>query len=79
MSTDPADDTKPSVRCVAVKFADHETESPLDVICYSGDRCPYMNITALEEEIKSKDRDPGTEGASTTFTETALAKPTMYD
>ena len=60
-----------------MKFADHETESPLDVICYSGDRCPYMNITALEEELKSKDLEADPEAGRTT--ETVLTKPTVYD
>ena len=42
------------MRCMAVKFADHETLSPLDMLAFSGEVCPYLDLDYLESAMAAE-------------------------
>ena len=38
---------------MAIKFADHHSESPLDLVCYTGYLSPYFTATSVQEYLTS--------------------------
>ena len=59
LSAGQLNDENTSPRCMAIKFADHDTSSPFDLLCFTGDRCPYMSVDQLETTLEALQGEDG--------------------
>ena len=48
------DDRSLDVRAASLKFADHDVDSPLDLVMNTGDRCPFWNGPTVSDFIRSQ-------------------------
>ena len=70
---DSGNDTAPGVRSLAIKFRDHEWESPLDFVMETGARSPYYNANSINDHLTSI-----TAETVEKFKEYLLAMPVQY-
>ena len=53
LPTDAEDDVETGIRTLAIKFSDHHSESPLDLVCYTGYLSPFFTATSVEDYLAS--------------------------
>ena len=53
LTLDAEDDVETGIRTLAIKFSDHHSESPLDLVCYTGYLSPFFTATSVEDYLAS--------------------------
>ncbi len=56
-NADAQDDVEIGIRTLAIKFADHHAESPLDLVCYTGYLSPFFTPASVQDYLASLDSE----------------------